>query len=78
MEDVAEDTVVDVVFIVVIWFDDVTHVAIKELQLAAHIQVDGRRSQEVTLKSFPKELHHSIRFYDGLWGSLYRRLTGLK
>ena len=41
MEDVSEGAIVDGVFIFIVGFYDTAHVIVEELQLAAHISVDG-------------------------------------
>ena len=53
MEDISKDAVVDVVFIIIVVFDDAAHLAIEELQLTAHIAVDGRWRQKILFKPFP-------------------------
>ena len=75
VEDVAEDAVVDGVFIGGVWFLDVGYVAVEETFLAAQIGVDGRGREACK----PVELFlHSLVFRDvGLLLSL-RFLAGLQ
>ena len=72
VEDVSEDALVDGVFIIVVRLDDATHIIIEELQLTAHITVDGCRGQHLTSKEVAQYLHHRIGLVDGLESPLYQ------
>ena len=50
MEDVSENAVVDYVFVIIQGFNDAAHVFVEELKLTAHIEIDGRRTEDLMLK----------------------------
>ena len=64
VENVAEDAVVDHVFIIILWLYQVTHIMVEESQLTAQIGADGSRTDAAVL--FCKEVLHDIHHLVGL------------
>ena len=79
MEDVAEDAVVELLFVVGnVGLLDVCHVAVIELQGTAHVFGDGRRREHRVLRGKLRldDLHDVWRFVDGCGLPLRCRLSG--
>ena len=79
MEDVAEDAVVEFLFVVGnIGLLDVSHVAVIELQGTTHVFGDGRRREHRVLRGKLRldDLHDVRRFVDGCGLPLRCRLSG--
>ena len=80
VEDVAEDTVVDKILIVIIRFDQVANVVIEETQLATQIRADSCWTDTTFLcrEAILHDFHHLIGFEDSQRTSGSCQLSCLK
>ena len=80
MEDVSEDAVIDNIFFVILWFDQVAHIMVEEPQLTAQIGADGSRTDAAVLlgKKVLHDTHHLVGLEDSLRMSGCRELSCLQ
>ena len=77
MEDDAEETVIDEVFVGVVGFLKVANVTVEETQLTAQISADGRGTDAATVfgETLTENVEHGRCLVDGLWLTEQRLLA---